>query len=85
LPNPSCGVGVEQLQIWYSSWGFWWWCMAFELVDFFATFALYVFEYNIEFWGQIQSLRLQACFFQKYCHYIIIIYPLIKSGLMSNC
>jgi hypothetical protein len=31
LPNPSCRVGVEQLQIWYISWGFWWWCMAFVL------------------------------------------------------
>jgi len=27
---------------------------AFELIDIFATFALYVFEYNIAFWGQVQ-------------------------------
>jgi hypothetical protein len=56
LPNPSCSVGVEQLQIWSNSWGFWWWCMAFVLKDFLATFALYVFEYDIAFWGQVQSL-----------------------------
>ena len=45
--------------------------------DFLATFALYMFEYDIAFWGQIQSLSSSLPLPIK-CHYIVIIWPLIN-------
>jgi hypothetical protein len=55
-----------------------------ELVEFLGFFPSYVLKYSMLSVADRFGLRLQAHFFQSNCHYMIIIYTVIKHVLTSN-
>jgi hypothetical protein len=57
--------------------------MTFELIKI-LDFASYVLQYKTLCYGDRSGPDPQASFFQNTCHYMMIIYTVIRPGLMPN-